>query len=395
MKIVAAIPARGGSVGLPGKNIRPLNGVPLVGRTIRAARGSRYVSEVFVSSDSEEILAVSQKYGAIGCKRPDELSGPTASSESALLHLLNHEPSLVADPPDILVFLQCTAPFTLAHHVDQVVETLLEQRATSAISVVDDHGFYWSIGDDGAGVGANHDPRKPRLRRQDLSPRYRENGAVYAMRVPEFVEEANRYCGKTALVPMDSTWIEIDTSQDWDIAEAFIKSEPFTGSVDKSLVAPLKALVTDFDGVHTDNSVFIGQDGSETVVCSRTDESGLVQLRQRGIKLLVMSNKSNPIVRNRANMLQMDFLAYGHCKLEAVGKWRLQNNLDWAEIAYIGADAGDLLCMEASGLSIAPRNAMAEAKAVASIVLEYSGGQGALRELSEILISRDLLARGY
>lgn len=392
MKIVAAIPARGGSVGLPGKNIRPLNGVPLVGRTIRAARGSRYVSEVFVSSDSDEILAVAQKYGAVGCKRPDELSGPTASSESALLHLLSNELSLVEDPPDILVFLQCTAPFTLAHHVDQVVEALLEQQATSAISVVDDHGFYWSIGADGAGVGANHDPKTPRRRRQDLSPRYRENGAVYAMRVPEFVKESNRYCGKTALVPMDSTWIEIDTSQDWDIAEAFIKSEPFTGFVDRSLIIPIKALITDFDGVHTDNSVFIGQDGSETVVCSRTDEGGLERLRARAIRLLVMTSEANPIVKQRAKTLQMELLAYGHCKLEALEQWRLKNSFEWAEMAYVGADTSDLLCMQACGLSIAPRNAMSEVKAVSSIVLEYNGGQGALRELSELLISRDLLA---
>ncbi len=72
MKIVAAIPARGGSVGLPGKNIRPLNGIPLVGRTVRAARGSRFVSEVFVSSDSAEILTVGEKYGAKSvCARPN------------------------------------------------------------------------------------------------------------------------------------------------------------------------------------------------------------------------------------------------------------------------------------------------------------------------------------
>ncbi|MCR9059943.1 MAG: acylneuraminate cytidylyltransferase [Rhodobacteraceae bacterium] len=393
MKIVAAIPARGGSVGLPGKNIRPLNGIPLVGRTVRAARGSRFVSEVFVSSDSDDILNVAVKYGARAVMRPLELSGPTASSESALIHLLRNEPSLQSEPPDILVFLQCTAPFTQAHHVDQVVEALLNKGATSAISVVDDHGFYWEVGENGEGVGINHDPSKPRVRRQDISARYRENGAVYATRVPEFLEAGNRYCGKTILVPVDSTWIEIDTSQDWDMAEAFIRTEQFTGELAPEHIKPLRALVTSFDGVHTDNSVFVNRDGTESIICNRYDEIGLDRLHGRNVRLLMLDREENNLAMQRARKLAMEYQSHPFDKLQIMSDWSTTHGIGFSEMAFIGADIADIDCMKACSLSAAPRNAPAEVKACASIVLESAGGAAVVHEFSELLISRGMLAK--
>src|SRR3546814_13177131 len=86
MRIAAVIPARGGSIGLPGKNIKPLNGVPLIGRTILAAKQSRYSLDVYVSSDSPEILQAAGQFGAIAIERPLVRAGSTASSESALIH---------------------------------------------------------------------------------------------------------------------------------------------------------------------------------------------------------------------------------------------------------------------------------------------------------------------
>ncbi|MBO9418715.1 acylneuraminate cytidylyltransferase [Labrenzia sp. R4_2] len=391
MKIVAAIPARGGSVGLPGKNIRPLNGVPLVGRTVRAARGSRFVSDVFVSSDSQDILSIASKYGAIPVKRPDELSGPKASSESALLHLLTSQLSLVTEPPDILVFLQCTAPFTQAHHVDQVIEALLTKDANSAISVVDDHGFYWEIGENGEGLGINHDPKKPRIRRQDISARYRENGAVYAMRVPEFLTEENRYCGKTILVPVDSTWIEIDTSQDWDMAEAFIRTEPFTGEISRPFSGSVKGLVTGFAGVHTNNSVFLNQDGTESIICNRYDEIGLDRLIGHGVSLLMVDREEDKLASQRARKLAMEYKYHAFDKMQIVSTWLQKRQLNWSEIAYIGADVADIKCMEACAFSAAPRNASSQVKAVADVVLDASGGDGVLNELSELLISHSIV----
>ena len=219
MKAIAVIPARGGSVGLPGKNIRPFNGIPLVGRTVLAAIGSKYISDVYISSDSTEILEVGARYGARGIRRPDELSGSKASSESALIHALRHVAEADETMPDVIVFLQCTSPFTTSAHIDDIVRELIAQNAASAFAAIEDHGFIWQVADDGSAVGITHDETKPRRLRQDMTTRYRETGAVYAMRVPEFLQAEARFCGRTILVPVDMPPVEIDTPEDITRAE--------------------------------------------------------------------------------------------------------------------------------------------------------------------------------
>lgn len=388
MKIIAVIPARGGSVGLPGKNIKPLNGVPLVGRAVLAAVNSAFVSDVYVSSDSSEILGVGASFGAKGISRPAEISGPTASSESALIHTLHEVERIKGAMPDVLVFLQCTSPFTTSEQIDAVVSKLLEDEAASAFSAIEDHGFIWQIANDGTAAGITHDHTKPRQRRQDMTPRYRETGAIYAMRVPEFLAQGNRFCGKTVLVPVEMPPIEVDTAEDWTVAEAYARlRDPHR----LPQLNKIKALITDFDGVHTDDRVIVNQDGSEAVRCSRSDGMGIEMLRHRGLKMLILSREQNPVVRSRAAKLQVDVLHHIRDKLPALDAWRTEHRLEWAEIAYVGNDINDLDCMKVCGMSFAPSDAHPEAKAISTLVLQRSGGSGALRELSEYLISNDLI----
>ncbi|MCF3640929.1 acylneuraminate cytidylyltransferase [Rhizobium sp. TRM95111] len=391
MKAVAVIPARGGSVGLPGKNIRPFNGIPLVGRTVLAARQAERVSAAYVSSDSEEILAVAERHGGRAIRRPGDISGSTASSESALLHALDVLAGQ-GEEPDVLVFLQCTSPFTSAAHVDAVLAAMEEQGADSAFSAVEDHGFIWQIGADGAAEGITHDHTKPRQRRQDMTPRYRENGAIYAMRVPAFRAQGNRFCGRSILVPMDVPTVEIDTPEDWRIAEAIARAGD--GQRHRLASRSIKAVVTDFDGVHTDDRVLVGADGDEYVQCSRSDGMGIEHLRKHGLKLLVLSREQNAVVRARAAKLHMEVQHHVLDKLPALDAWRAENGLEWSEIAYIGNDINDLDCMRACGVSFAPADAHVQARGAATVVLAHEGGRGALREMSEILIGEGVLAEG-
>ncbi|AWM28068.1 acylneuraminate cytidylyltransferase [Sinorhizobium fredii] len=388
MKIAAVIPARGGSVGLPGKNIKPLNGVPLVGRAALAAAKSEFVSDVYVSSDSQEILDVAATFGAKGIMRPAEISGSTASSESALIHALQEIESMSGKMPDVLVFLQCTSPFTTSEQIDAVLTKLMEEDAASAFSAIEDHGFIWQIANDGTAAGITHDHTKPRQRRQDMTRRYRETGAIYAMRVPEFLARENRFCGKTVLVPVDMPPIEIDTREDWTVAEAYARlHDPHRFSHQNKI----KALITDFDGVHTDDRVIVSQDGTEAVRCSRSDGMGIEMLRHRGMKMLILSREQNPVVKARATKLHMDVLHHIRDKLPALDAWRAEHRLEWAEIAYVGNDINDLECMKACGMSFAPSDAHPQARTISTIVLQRPGGNGALRELSELLISNDLI----
>lgn len=156
--------------------------------------------------------------------------------------------------------------------------------------------------------------------------------------------------------------------------------------------AQIKALVTDFDGVHTDNTVLLDMDGREFVRCSRADGMGLEMLRARGVKLLVLSRESDGVVAARARKLQMECAQNVKEKLPVLDDWRQRNNLSWQELAYIGDDINDLECLAASGLPVAPSNARPEVKDICKIVLQSAGGNGALRELCDHLIERKLVS---
>jgi N-acylneuraminate cytidylyltransferase len=366
-----------------------MNGIPLVARTIRAALDSQSVGAVYVSSDDEKILAAGRQAGAQSIIRPQDISSSTASSESALLHALDEITRTDGKAPDVLVFLQCTSPFTTGAEIDAVVKAVTD-GADCAFSAVEDHGFIWKIEADGTAAGITHDHRLPRQRRQDMTPRYRENGAIYVMRVEPFRKVGNRFCGVTRLVPIDSTFIEIDTNEDWLIAEAYarVHEAPKPAVMPKG---PFKALVTDFDGVHTDDLVTVHQDGTEAVTCSRADGMGIELLRKSGLKLLILSKETNPVVQARAAKLKMEVQGSVEGKLAALDVWRQANGLEWSEVVYIGNDINDRECMQACGFAAAPADARPEICDLAHLVLDRPGGKGALRALSDYLLTQRLI----
>lgn len=124
MEILTIIPARGGSKGIPRKNARPLAGKPLIAHTIEHAWQARSVSRVVVSTDYPEIAAVAQRYGAKVVWRPAEISGDTATSESALLHVLNYLRDREGYEPDLVVSLQATSPLRQPDDIQNTIETL-------------------------------------------------------------------------------------------------------------------------------------------------------------------------------------------------------------------------------------------------------------------------------
>ena len=195
-------------------------GVPLIARTVKAAAASTLVNNVAVTSDDPEILAIAQEYGAEAVLRPQSLAQDTSSSESALLHAI--EASAACRTADVIVFLQCTSPFTTPEEIDLVVGALGSQCADVAFAVVEAHVFLWEIGADGAGVGVNHDASRPRQRRQDRPLQYRETGAIYAMRKDGFVSAGSRFFGRAVPVALPGgADIDLDTPEDWALAEAY------------------------------------------------------------------------------------------------------------------------------------------------------------------------------
>jgi YrbI family 3-deoxy-D-manno-octulosonate 8-phosphate phosphatase len=383
--VLAIIPARGGSKGLPRKNVLPVAGLPLIAWTIMAAKAARTVSRVVVSTDDAEIAAVAKRYGAEVAHRPADISGDTASSESALLHVLGHLKEHEQYEPAITAFLQCTSPLTIGEDIDGVVSALRDRNADSALAVRDFHYFIWNVADDGEATGINHDKRT-RPRRQDREPQWLETGAVYAMRTSGFLQAKHRFFGKTVTHAMPpERCMEIDDATDLRIAEAMLRARQ---GDDRLALLPRKidAVIFDFDGVFTDNGVVVMQDGREAVVCSRFDGMGLTRLKKTGMPMLVLSTEANPVVTARCAKLGLECLQNSPDKVVDLTRWLADRQIDAANVVYIGNDVNDAGPLQMAGCGVVVADAHPDVMPLARIVLSNVGGRGAVRELCDLIM---------
>ena len=375
---VAVIPARGGSKGVPRKNLRRVGGIPLIARAVTSARESERIDRVVVSTDDAEIAAVAREWGAQVVERPAELSGDVASSESALLHALD---TLAAQGvrTEVLVFLQATSPFIDPGDLDAAIERVGRGESDSIFSAVESWGFLWRTDASGAS-GINHDSRM-RPRRQDRELEYLETGAFYVMDAAGFHRAGHRFFGHigVALVP-ESSAIEVDTHEQLALAAAIapLIAGPTAFDVD--------AVVTDFDGVHTDDTVIVGQNGEEFVTVSRSDGMGVARLREAGIPVLILSTETNPVVSARARKLGVEVLQGSRDKAAALTGWAQARGIRLDRIAYLGNDVNDLGCFELVGWPVAVPGAHPRVLAAARVVLGAPGGDGAVRELADAVI---------
>ena len=218
--IIAIIPARGGSKGIPRKNLKLLNGKPLVWYSIQAALNSKLISRTFVSSDDDEILEFSKLSGADCIKRPDEIAQDTSGVEDSLLHAVETVEKQGVKV-DFVVLLQPTSPHRTAEDIDGAIQTLLKNEADSLLSVVPSHAFIWKKEKNNARpINYNFENRP---RRQDKEPEFRENGSIYVTKISILKKYKNRLGGKIALFVMDEDkGIDLDSLFDFDCLEFII-----------------------------------------------------------------------------------------------------------------------------------------------------------------------------
>ncbi|MFB4352688.1 acylneuraminate cytidylyltransferase [Microbacterium sp. LS_15] len=375
-RTVAIIPARGGSKGVPRKNVQRVGGVPLIARAVRSALAADGIDLVAVTTDDAEIAAVAAAAGALVVRRPDELSGDTASSESAILHALD-EIEAVGEPVDVVAFLQATSPFIPSAALAEAVREVREDRADSVFSAFETYGFLWGRTGDDAAVALNHEAGH-RPRRQDRDPHYLETGAFYVFRADGFREAQHRFFGRIRIAEVPE-WsaIEIDDQHQLEIARALAPLHETPERI------PVRAVVTDFDGVHTDDTASVDADGVERVRVSREDGMGVSLLRAAGVPMLILSTEVNAVVRARAEKLRVPVLHGIDDKESALRGWAEENAIDLDEIAYLGNDVNDLPAMRIVGWPIAVADAHPRVRAEARVVLSRRGGRGAVRELVE------------
>ncbi|MEP1385362.1 MAG: acylneuraminate cytidylyltransferase family protein [Paraglaciecola sp.] len=217
MNIICIIPARGGSKGIPKKNIQSLAEKPLIQHSIQQAKDAEGISAVYVTTDDEVIASIATQVGSQVITRPESLSGDTASSESALLHALTEIEQ--KGEVDYVVFLQCTSPFRAATDIDNAINIIRSENSDSLLSVVDNHRFLWRNTNNGA-ESINYDFQN-RPRRQDMEVQYMENGSIYIFKPWVLKELNNRLGGKVSIYVMDEkSAIDIDTAYDFKLAKA-------------------------------------------------------------------------------------------------------------------------------------------------------------------------------
>ncbi|WP_165985369.1 acylneuraminate cytidylyltransferase [Streptomyces sp. YIM 98790] len=406
-QVLAVIPARGGSKGVPGKNLATVGGVPLVARAVRACRAARLVTAVVVSTDDPGIADAARAAGAEVVERPADIAGDTATSEAAVLHAMDGWEQRHGTAADVVLLVQCTSPFLTAEEIDGVARAVRD-GADTALTVAPFHGFVWreNTGPDGDAGGVNHD-KSHRPRRQDRPRDLLETGAAYAMRAPGFRDRRHRFFGRTELVPTDPARVlEIDDPHDlararalaplFDGDDAHAAAEagaaPPPGSGIRPTREDIDAVVLDFDGTQTDDRVLIDSEGRELVAVHRGDGLGIAALRRAGLPLLILSTEENPVVAARARKLRIPVLHGIDRKDLALKQWCEERAIAPERVLYAGNDVNDLPCFHLVGWPVAVAGAHDVVRAAARAVTAAPGGAGAIREIASWILGKELIA---
>ena len=379
MKNIAIIPLRKGSKGIPGKNKKKLVGRPLFTWVLTEAIFS-ILDEIYIFTDDSEIISFIQneyhwtnKVKAL--LRNQENANDTASTESVLIEFsekINYE-------YNILCLLQATSPFTLATDINNGIEKITKESYNSSLSVVKTHRFIWNSN----GTPQNYDVFN-RPRRQDFDGLLIENGALYCITKEAFLKSKNRVNGAMGLVEMsEESLLEIDSLIDWQIIENQLMERQKAMKVNQRI----QYLVLDVDGVFTDGCVYYNENGEMAKKFDMRDGMGLEILKQNNVEIVVLTSENSELVAQRMKKLQIQNTFLGVKDKYSFLKYFLKSkNSSFGAVAYVGDDVNDLTNICSSGWSFAPANAMNILKVNADIVLTKNSGEGAIREVCEIIM---------
>jgi len=401
---LAIIPARGGSKGIPRKNIRDFAGYPLIVWSIAAGLQARSVSRVIVSTDDEEIAAVAREYGAEApFLRPVELAQDRTTDLPVFEHALKWLEDIEGYKPDIVVQLRPTSPIRPKDCVDGAVRILVEHTdadcVRGVVPAVQNPFKMWRF-------NGYDKPMNPLLKvdgiaepynapRQILPPAYWQTGHIDAIRTSTISRKHSLSGDVVYPLVIDPRYaVDIDTLADWAKYEWLVYSDldmvrP-SNKARRGMPKKIELIICDFDGVLTDNRVWTGQDGKETVAAFRSDSIRVRELREIGVEVMILSSEPNPVVAARAT--KMGVQAIHGVGLQDKGRVMreilAQKNVDAQNVIYIGNDLNDLPCFEIAGWSVAVADAYPEVIRAADHVLTKAGGHGALRELCDLLLKQ-------
>lgn len=387
---IAFIPARGGSKGIPGKNIKLFSGMPLVYWTLSELQKTDLIDKIILATDCESIKKIVNSFCLDKVEvfdRSEENSKDQSSTESVILEYLTKSN---VDKENNFMLVQATSPLTTSENFSESIELYKSGKYDSILSCARTKRFFWSEN----GVAENYD-FKNRPRRQDFKGSLIENGAIYINKVKNILKYHNRISGNIGVYEMpEYTSVEIDEEEDWIIAESFMRK--FVLKHDSSS-SKIKLFVSDVDGVMTDAGMYYSENGDELKKFNTHDGMAFQILREKGIKTAIITSEETSIVKRRAEKLKVDYLFQGkkhNGKLEAVKKICFNEGIELKNVVYIGDDINCFELLSSVGFPACPYDALDEIKAIPNIeILNKKGGEGVVREYVNFLINNQLLIR--
>jgi N-acylneuraminate cytidylyltransferase len=406
-RVLGLIPARGGSKSIPRKNLRPVAGRPLIAHSIEAARASRTIDRIVVSTDDDEIAQTALGLDAeVPFARPPDLAKDDTPDLPVFRHALDWFDEHEGWKPEIVVQLRPTSPLRRPEDIDRAVE-ILDGRpdADSVRSVaepLENPYKMWTVTEGGwmAPILASALVEPFNMPRQQLPAVYWQTGAVDVTRRRTIVD-LNSMTGERIVPLIVDTlgMVDIDTEAslaavDWMIRTGRVPWMTPAGERTPDAGVPLpfrrpKLLVLDFDGVLTDNRVWVSQSGEEASVFDRSDGMGIRLLREAGVEVLVLSTEENPVVEARCRKLSVAFRQGLVDKRAALQQWVNEHEIDLSEVAYVGNDVNDLGCLHIVGLAVAVQDSHPDVLRAAHVTLTRPGGSGAVREVCDLIRSID------
>lgn len=380
---IAFIPARGGSKGIPLKNIHNFCGMPLIYWTLTAASETKGISHIFVSTDSPRIRDTVKSFAipqVTVISRSAESAADTAPTEMVILEFAKDHYF------ENIVLLQATSPLIETSDIEKGINKFLATKADSLLSMTREKKFIWRANGKYA-CPVNYNPLQ-RPRRQEWNGFFVENGAFYITRRKALLSNKCRISGKIALYEMDSKKsIEIDEPSDWIAAEQHKREQLVKTAHRLSNLKDINLLITDVDGTLTDAGIYYSEKGEKVIKFNRQDGKGIELIRKLKIKVMFLTAENSEIVAHRAKKLNVDFLAMGiKNKMKYLEMfYKKMSGYSFNRTAYIGDDINDIGPLKAAAFSACPCNAFPEVRSIVRYVCVNSGGNGCVRELCNIL----------
>ena len=403
IEVLTLIPARGGSKGIPRKNIRSFAGYPLIAWSIAAAKQSSLVTRIIVSTDDEEIAAVAREWGAeTPFLRPSELAQDKTTDLPVFEHALKWLEDVEGYRPEIVVQLRPTSPIRPRTMLDEAIQILLNHKDADCVRGIvpaaQNPFKMWRFNGEGKPLGQLLEVEgiaEPyNAPRQILPAIYWQTGHIDAIRVSTIVDKKSLTGDVIYPLMIDPKYtVDIDTLPDWAKYEALVYSGlemVSPGKPRRVMPQVIKMIICDFDGVVTNNLVITDQNGKESVVASRSDSMHIKKLREMGVEVMILSSEPNPVVMARAEKMGVEAM-HGigmQDKGRVMREVLEQKNVKADNVVYVGNDLNDLPCFEIAGWSVAVADAYPEVIRAADHVLTKTGGHGAIRELCELILNR-------